>query len=351
MQITIPADLTDSQLLIELNRIAASEKQSTAQLVAHLAELDARQLHVKLGFSSLFTYGCEALHLSEHETYNRIEAARLARRFPVILELLGEGLVNLTTLRLLAPHLTVENHQELLSAASHKTKHQVQELVAAVAPRPDVPSSVRKLPVRREPSAPPPLLVAAEAAPPLPASIPRRAVVAPLAPDRYQMTFTVSKETRDKLRRLQDLLRHSIPTGDPAQIFDRALTVLLAEETRKKCSTTSKPRKSHGVAPHSRHIPAEVNRGAHARDDGSCAFVGKGGRRCGERAFIQRHHVKPYGALGEATLANIELRCRRHNQYEADLFYRPLREADERRELEPAVSYGPNSVRNEFRGG
>ena len=168
---------------------------------------------------------------------------------------------------------------------------------------------------------------------PGPGPAPKCAVVAPLAPDRYQVTFTVNRETRDKLRRLQDLLRHAIPTGDPAQIFDRALTLLLKEETRKKCSATSKPRKSRGVAPHSRHIPAEVNRGAHARDDGSCAFVGKGGRRCGERAFIQRHHVKPYGALGEATLDNIELRCRRHNQYEADLFYRPLRAADDRREV------------------
>jgi hypothetical protein len=356
MMIQIPAELSDDQLLAELDRFAACERQGTAQLVAHLAELDARGLHFGLGFSSLFKYGCEVLRLSEHETYNRIEAARLARRFPLVLDLLAEGAVNLTTLRLLAAHLTSENHRELLSEATHKSKREVEELVARIAPRPDVATSVRKLPVRSsEPSAP--LLAAVESATPgpptpvvaRPAPAPKPPVVAPLAPDRYQVTFTVSGETRDKLRRLQELLRHSIPNGDPAQIVDRALTLLLKEETRKKCSATPKPRKSRGVAPHSRHIPAEVNRGAHVRDGGSCAFVSKDGRRCGERAFIQRHHVKPYGALGESTLDNIALRCRTHNQYEADLFYGARREAEKIGEVREASGrYGSNSFQNEL---
>jgi hypothetical protein len=343
MSIHLPVDLSNDQLITELNRFASSEKQATAQLVAHLAELDARGLYAALGFSSLFTYACDVLHLSEHEAYNRIEAARLARKFPVVLDLLGDGQVNLTTLRLLAPHLTPDNHGELLAAATHKRKREVEELVARVAPKPDVASSVRKLPVRHEPPLLLPALAAVpNAAPPLvlgpPAAAPRRSVVTPLAPDRYQITITVGGETRDKLRRLQDLLRHSIPNGDPAQIVDRALTLLLKEEMRRKCSATSKPRKAKGVAPHSRHIPAEVNRAAYARDGGSCSFVGKNGRRCGERAFIQRDHVKPYGAMGEAIVGNIRLLCFRHNQYEADQFYGARRE-----------EHMPSSFQNELR--
>jgi hypothetical protein len=344
MSIHIPVDLSNDQLLAELNRFASGEKQATAQLVAHLAELDARGLYAGLGFSSLFTYACEVLHLSEHETYNRIEAARLARKFPVVLDLLGEGQVNLTTLRLLAPHLTPDNHGDLLAAATHKRKREVEELVARVAPKPDVASSVRKLPVRHEPA---PLLpavaAAATSASPLvlgpPAPAPRRSVVAPLALDRYQVTITVSAETRDKLRRLQDLLRHSIPNGDPAQIVDRALTLLLKEEMRRKCSATSKPRQAKPLAPHSRHIPAAVNRAAHAQDEGSCSFVGKNGRRCSERAFIQRDHVKPYGAMGEAVVGNIRLLCFRHNQYEADRFYGARQPR----------GYMPSSFQNELR--
>jgi hypothetical protein len=122
MSIHIPVELSNDQLLAELNRFASNEIQATAQLVAHLAELDARGLYAALGFSSLFTYACEVLHLSEHEAYNRIEAARLARKFPVVLDLLGDGQVNLTTLRLLAPHLTPDNHGELLAGRYPQTQ-------------------------------------------------------------------------------------------------------------------------------------------------------------------------------------------------------------------------------------
>ena len=334
MKMQIPSSLSDDQLLAELKRFAACEKHATAQLVAHLAELDTRGLHAKLGFSSLFKYGCEVLHLSEHETYNRIEAARLARRFPLVLDLLDNGDVNLTTLRLLGAHLTEDNHRQLLVAATHRSRREVEELVVRIAPRPDVASSIRKLPVRLEPAAalPPakleaPIVSLLTPSAPIAKLPPRRPLIKPLAPDRYQVTFTVSSETQQKLRRAQDLLRHAIPTGDPAEIFDRALTLLLADVVRKRSAATSKPRKSRRMAPHSRYIPAEVTRAAY-QDGERCGFVGKEGRRCGERAFLERHHIKPYGASGEATVDNIALLCRSHNQYEADLYYGARRRAD-----------------------
>jgi hypothetical protein len=85
-------------------------------------------------------------------------------------------------------------------------------------------------------------------------------------------------------------------------------------------------------------VPAEVKRTVWLRDLGRCAFVGEGGRRCNERAFLEFHHVKPYAAGGVATADNVELRCRGHNAYEADLFYGPLKAARLAREAqEPAV--------------
>ena len=77
----------------------------------------------------MFIYCVQVLHLSEHAAYSRIEAARATRRFPVILELLSDESVNVTTVRLLAPHLTPENHGELLKAAKHRSKRQVEELI------------------------------------------------------------------------------------------------------------------------------------------------------------------------------------------------------------------------------
>jgi hypothetical protein len=139
-------DLSDYDLLIEVKRLADGERRATTQLIASLAELDNRRLYLGEGCSSLFTYCTQVLHLSEHAAYGRIEAARAARRFPVILQRLAEGSVTLTTVGLLAPHLTSENHLALLDAARHRSKRDVEVLVAGIRPQPPVPSSIRKLP-------------------------------------------------------------------------------------------------------------------------------------------------------------------------------------------------------------
>src|SRR5512132_724806 len=109
--------LSDEALVSEVSRLAREERQATAQLVAALGEFDARKLYLPAGCSSMFTYCMQVLHLSEHAAYNRIEAARTARRYPVLLQHLAAGNLTLTAVRLLSPHLTVANQQELVAAA------------------------------------------------------------------------------------------------------------------------------------------------------------------------------------------------------------------------------------------
>jgi hypothetical protein len=332
MRVIIPSQLSDAALESAVKSLARGEREMTAQLVAHLAELEERRLHLRAGFSSLYGYCTAVLHLSEGGAYNRIEVARMARRFPPILDKLADGSLNLTTVRLLAPHLTGDNQDALFAAASGKSKREVEELVVRYAPRPDVAPSVRRLPTPAPPTAP--RSIAAAAAPSADVALvaptvvsaavpspPRPPLVSPLAPDRYQIRFTARAETCEKLRLAQDLLRHAVPTGDPAEIIDRALTLLLEDLARKKFAATKQPRPSRGTAPGSRDLPAKLRRAAWLRDGGRCAFRGTNGRRCNERAFLEFHHLDPHGAGGEATLANIELRCRAHNLYEAELFY------------------------------
>jgi hypothetical protein len=131
--------------------------------------------------------------------------------------------------------------------------------------------------------------------------------------------FTASVETVEKLRRAQALLRHQIPNGDPAAIFDRALTALLETLAKEKLAATARPRESRGTSAGSRHIPAAV----WLRDGGRCTFVSHDDRRCSEDGFLEFHHVTPYAAGGEPTVDNIQLRCRAHNGYEAELYFGP----------------------------
>ena len=341
--------LLDAALVERLTRLAARERRATALFVAHLAELDTRDLHLRRGYSSLFVYCRDALNLAEHEAYNRIEAARAARRFPVILERIASGAVHLTTVRLLAPHLTADNHLGILESARGKRRSQVEEIVARLAPFPEAPTFVRRLPPPRpqpRPEAPEPPVAAtsftsppdvrgvpavlssgdsftpARPGPPRPAPATPPAQVIPLAPDRYRLQLTIGGPTLEKLRLATDMLRHAIPSGDEAAVLDRALDALLADLARTRFAATSSPHPApRAPAPGSRHIPAEVKRAVWVRDLGRCAFVGTGGRRCDERAFVEFHHVRPYAAGGEASVENIQLRCRRHNDYEARMLF------------------------------
>ena len=136
--------LSDGALLEQLPRLAARERSTNAELIAHLAELEARRLHITAGYPSTSVYCREALRLTEREAYNRIEVSRVARRFPAVLEMLVAGVASLTAIRVLAPHLTEENQAEVLAAARGLTTRQVEELVARLAPRPDAPTVVRK---------------------------------------------------------------------------------------------------------------------------------------------------------------------------------------------------------------
>lgn len=203
-----PSRLSDEALLARIADLAGRERFASVELIAHLAELAARPaVHLGKG-RSLYLYCTEVLHLSEHAAYNRIGAARAARKFPVILDLLADGSVNVTTVTLLAPHLAPENHRALLGEATHRTKEEVKAIVRRLSPLPDAPTVIRKLPVGA--AAPAPALVPVPALPPPAAGSPPplvlqphapRPVIESLAPDRYRVQVTVGKETHDKLRR------------------------------------------------------------------------------------------------------------------------------------------------------
>jgi hypothetical protein len=146
---TTIASLSDLELLIETARAAADARRTTAELIALLAEVDTRRLYLGRGYSSFFAYCNQALYLSEAATYLRIAAARASHDFPIILKLLADGAMTLTTISLLASHLTAENHDALLAATSGKSRRDVEKLAARLAPKPDVTSSVRRLPEKK----------------------------------------------------------------------------------------------------------------------------------------------------------------------------------------------------------
>ncbi len=308
----------------------------------HLGEIDERKLYLDCAFSSMFAFCVGEFGFSEGAAYNRIMVARAAREMPVILEALRSGQVHLAGLRLLAPHLTAENQEKVLAEAAGKSKREIEELVARLWPQPAVPSMVRKLPGRPNmlPETSPAFSfgTAAPVAPlesspalafvPPPAPSPRRderrAVVAPLAEETFKFQFTASRACRDQLRQAQDLLRHRIPDGDLAMIFEKALDVLIEQVKKERFATGRKARQTPAEdadSATSRHIPDAIKREVFERDGGRCTFTDEHGRRCGETGALEFDHRDGFARTRLHRADQIRLLCRAHNQHAAEQMY------------------------------
>jgi len=250
----------------------------------------------------------------------RIGAARTARRFPLIFEMVARGEIHLTGIHLLKAHLTPENHERVLAEAKHKMMRQIEKIVACLAPKADVPSTLRALPGRPTTVLAPLAVAPHVPAAPVPAPVPRRSPdPAPLAPGRYKLQIILDEGTRQKLKQLQDLLAHQIPSGDPAAIVARALDALLIQVHKRKTGITERPRaRKLATTPRTRSIVAALRRDVWTRDQGRCSFVGEDGHRCNETRRLEFGHLHPWGKRGENSAANLALRCRAHNAFEAD---------------------------------
>ena len=326
--------LSDQVVLNQLHTLLARGRTTTAELLDHIAEVDNRRLFLPAAYPSMYAYCVGELHLSEDSAYKRIQAARAAARFPAIFEAVAEGRLHLTAVVRLAPYLRGENAPELLAEATHKTKLELEKMLAERFPRPDLPSLVEAIPPSSTQPVPEPLGPGADRLVPEPvgtgatsSSPPSatidRARVKPLAPKRYAVQFTMSQRAHDRLRYFQDLLGHEVPSGDIAGAFERAVELAICQLERRKFAATEKPRRIGRSQPRrssggSRHVPAEVRRAVWKRDQGQCTFVSETGRRCEARRGLQFDHAQEFARGGEATVDSMRLRCWAHNQYQAE---------------------------------
>jgi 5-methylcytosine-specific restriction endonuclease McrA len=347
--------LSDERLLAGLGALVREDDERTADLLVYIDEVDRRHLWARRGHPSLFDFLVRRFHMSEAVAYRRIRAARTARRFPVLFGMVARSELHLSGIHELSSHLTAENHGKVLAEAKHMTLRDIERLVARIAPKPDVPARVRELPRRRRPtgaseSGPLLALLDAGAAPAdrsvVPSSDPtppRSSDPTPLAPRRYKLEVTMGEETNRAFERLQGLLAHQIPNGDPAAIVALAFDALIERTLKRKAAVTDKPRAVESeklTSSRSRAIPAHVKRAVWERDGGQCGFVGEDGRRCTDTRCLEFGHIEPWAKGGQHTVANVGLRCRAHNAYEAIRDYGPLFLAEKRGE--------PRSVREAF---
>jgi hypothetical protein len=361
--------LSDRTLLRDLATLVTRDHATTAELLAHLAEVDARRLYLPAAYPSMYAYCVQELNLSEDSACKRIRAARAARSHPSLFAAVADGRLHLSGVCLLAPHLRPDNANELVEVCARKSKVEIEQLLAERFARPDVPTRIQPIALPQplelgsindkelgtanaargaESSSRTSSAVLVDQGPSQPSvlsapgRIEPRPRVTPLAPQHFAIQFTVVGSTRDKLRRAQELLGHQVPLGDLAQVFDRALDALIRQLEKAKFAATDKPRRPPETNS-SRHIPAHVKRAVLERDGGRCTFVSERGQRCQERARLEFDHVDPVARGGRANVSGIRLRCRAHNQYEAERFF-GAEFMKCKREVRPAAQERPGAA-------
>src|SRR5688572_26789491 len=198
-------DVEDGALEQALAELVGRAGQNGGRILAHLADLEERRLHLLAAFPSMYAYCVGRLRLSEDEAYPRIVCARLAWRFPVIFTLVESRGLHLTALYLLRRHLTESNHAELLQAACGKTKREVEEVLAIRFPLPDVPSTIRRLP-----------------------DVTPFSKVEQRSAETFRIQINASKAFKEKLELACDLVSHSVPDRDLAKVLERGLDLLIA---------------------------------------------------------------------------------------------------------------------------
>lgn len=322
--------LSDQALLRDLSALVTRDRKTTAEILAHIAEVDDRRLYLQAGYASMHAYCVDELHLSEDGAYKRIQAARAARRFTPLFAAVAEGLLHLTAVNLLAPHLTAGNVEELVAMATGRRKPEIERGLAERFPTTESLPMVERIStptvVQSSQLAPAQVVeFATKELGPIQGQ-PARTLVAEdtpgpkvtvIASERFLLSVTIGKSTHDNLRYAQELLSHCVPSGDVAQVLDRALRVLVRDLEKARFGATRTPRPAR-PARLSRYLPAPIRRAVWKRDQGRCTFVGESGNRCQERRFVEFDHVHPLARGGTASVEGLRLRCRAHNQYEAE---------------------------------
>ena len=327
--------LSDPALEHRLVESTAKECVNLADHLADIAEFDARKLYVPAAYPSMYRYCIGKLHMSQQTAYKRIRVARAAHEFPAIFVAVEQGKVHLSGIVMLASHFTAANVDALLAAATHKTEPEIERLLAGWFPRPDVPVKIeaisfsspteqipqttlssRRVEAGRYECAGPDAFAPA-LQPSSTSAEPPRPRVTPRAPNRLSLQSPIDDETNALLCRAQELL--GPVAGTVPEVLKNALALYVRHLEKLRCAATERPStKPPRPSNNPRHIPAAVKRVVRKRDGDRCTFVSDSGHRCEARTQLEFDHVDPVARGGGASARNIRLRCRAHNQFEAD---------------------------------
>jgi hypothetical protein len=348
--------LKDADLLEATRTRVAEEKNATLAVLYHLREVERRRLHLARGFQSLYDFATRELGYSPAAAQRRIDAMRLLREFPELVEKIQSGRIGLDSAARAQSFFkqeskvdrlfTVQEKREVLAQLEGKSSRECERHLASLSSRPEAflrPDSVR-----------------------------------PVSAQAVELRFVAGSELMDKLDRIREQLSHQKPAMGLAELLEAMAGITLevlsskgkgsgksgrvgkgsgelsgkdsvpqtefpapeveAVRPLKTQGSDQSPEPSPKQLPdqsavetgsrqkRSRYIPAKVQRAVYERDSRRCSYHDPlTGRVCGSRFQLELDHLRPFGRGGENSVENLALRCRPHNQFAAIRAYGELK--------------------------
>ena len=302
--------LSSTELDRSAEKLVVAENGNIAKLIAHIAEMSARKVALELGYKNLFDYCIQRLNLSEGAVPARIHVANVSRRFPQLLVALAERRLSLTVAGLLAPHVSEDNVDKLISDCAGMTRKATEVYLIAFKPKPVFEPSIRKRPSTQQPA----------------------------TPCEFNFRFSADRDFKDKFERLAEVLGVQNAQKHMASILEKALDIALEKKDPKKKlerrqkrdkkredSSNAKSRPNEiptaDEPAKSRYIASEVSERVHARASYQCQYRASDGTRCSARTGLQIEHVRPFGIFRSNDERFLKLLCAQHNALAAERVY------------------------------
>ncbi len=336
------SSITDRDLMKRLEELRHSERDTDLDLLHHLIEVERRGLHLRLGYSSLFSYCTGHLCYSESDAGRRVQASRCLQRFPAVATLLQQGEINLMTLGLIANIVTESTVDQWLEKIRRKSQREVEALVAAVRAPVTLRDRARLVHVPAPSRAPLPLEprdnsryresiaddtlftprpAPTEAEDPVSASVDTKSAPTTTQAKVY-IQFLVDQSFMVKYRTAITVLSNRVQR----LTFESVFTALLEEFIRRHEPTERHQRREqrtvHSIERQIRtSIPTGTRDAVFARDRARCTFVGSDGKRCEETIRLHVDHIKPVARGGSNEISNLRLLCAHHNRLQAEKIF------------------------------
>src|SRR6185437_2702401 len=264
----------------EMKRVLGEERKQVVRFLRLLMQVEQTKAHLEAGFS-LYALCTKELRLPRSATLKRINAARVASRFPEVLDLLESGEIHLSALVMLSPHLTEDNRKELFGFAATHSERKLERWLAGKFPKKSTGPKEK---------------------------------LEWLDGEKAELTLTIDSELLELVERTKELMKHQHPTGDTASVLKDVLKKnLKSMDPLQRKTRKASPKRS---VVHSRVIPRRIKTLVWKRDNGQCAYLSPTGKRCEERAGLEIDHRQAWAHGGRSDdPSNLRLLCFAHNRW------------------------------------